>query len=161
MSDDRYLHIYLNDHAAGQAAGRQLTRRALANNRGTPLGDYLERFLAEIEEEAGILDDAMRRVGAQVDPLKQAAAWLAERIGRLKLNGQLLGYSDLSRLEEVEGLCLGVDGRLSLWRALGELADSDARLAPVDFDALTRRARTQRRRLERFRVEAATQAFGA
>jgi hypothetical protein len=36
----------------------------------------------------------------------------------LKLNGQLRGYSPLSRLDELELLQIGVAGKRRLWRAL-------------------------------------------
>jgi hypothetical protein len=73
----------------------------------------------------------------------------------LKLNGQLTGYSDLSRLLEVEGLSLGVEGKLSLWESLKELAPSDPRLSGYDFDAMIERAVHQREVLEEHRREAA------
>ena len=44
--------------------------------------------------------------------------WTGEKLGRLKLNGQLLGYSPLSRLIELEGLMLGIAGKLAMWIAL-------------------------------------------
>ena len=50
----------------------------------------------------------MEALGARVDRLKAAAAWGGEKLGRLKLNGQLRGYSPLSRVVELEGLALGV-----------------------------------------------------
>ncbi len=102
----------------------------------------------------------MRRVGVSPDPIKVAGGWLAEKLGRLKMNGQVLGYSDLSRLEELEGLCLGVEGKLSGWRTLATLANSDPRLSPIDFAQLEQRARAQRTDLERHRLEAARVAFG-
>jgi hypothetical protein len=91
---------------------------------------------------------------------KNAAGWLAEKVGRLKFNGRLLGYSPLSRLEELEALCIGVEGKLSLWRTLKIAAEADERLLGVDLDGLVRRAEQQRADLERFRVAAATEAFG-
>jgi hypothetical protein len=39
--DEKFLSIYLNDHLAGSAAGVELARRALSNNRGTPFGGFL------------------------------------------------------------------------------------------------------------------------
>ena len=44
---------------------------------------------------------------------KEAVAWVGEKIGRLKLNGQLRGYSPLSRVLELEALAVGVSGS---WR---------------------------------------------
>ena len=53
----------------------------------------------------------------RTDPVKDAGGWLLEKAGRLKLNGQLKGYSPLPRLVELEGLALGVTAKLaSGWR---------------------------------------------
>jgi hypothetical protein len=77
----------------------------------------------------------------------------------LKLNGRLLRYSPLSRLVEVEGLSIGVEGKLSMWRALRRLARTEPRLQAFDFDALIARAEAQRTALERLRLLAADTAF--
>ena len=79
---------------------------------------------------------------------KLAAAWAAEKVGRLKLNGQLRGYSPLSRLLELEGLVVGVRGKLALWRSLEQLAAVEPRLAPVDLATLVARANAQLEELE-------------
>jgi hypothetical protein len=83
-------------------------------------------------------------------------AWSAEKVGRLKLNGQLTGYSPLSRLEELEILSLGVEGKLAMWRALDRAGVPEA-----DLEILIKRAQSQRRRLERQRLDAATEALAA
>ena len=57
-----------------------------------------------------------------------------------------------SRVVELEGLRLGVEGKACLWRMLRELADP--RLAAFDFDALIVRAERQRDQLEQRRIEA-------
>ena len=46
------------------------------------------------------------------------------RSAALKLNGQLLQYSDLSRLLELEGLGLGIHGKMDLWRGLIAVRDA-------------------------------------
>src|SRR5688500_15952761 len=48
-SDERFLGIYLNDHWAGQAAGKSLARRILGSNRESALGAYLNELLSELE----------------------------------------------------------------------------------------------------------------
>jgi hypothetical protein len=158
LGDDR-LSIYLNDHLAGATAGANLARRAAGSNEGTDYGPVLEAIADEIEEDRAALLHVMQRLAVGQDHLKTALAWGAERAGRLKLNGQLLGYSPLSRLEEIEALALGVEGKLALWRALNATHGSDPRLAEVDFAELIDRARAQRRRLERLRVRAADEAL--
>ena len=77
----------------------------------------------------------------------------------MKLNGQLLGYSPLSRLVELEGLMLGVTGKLGLWTVLNENYGEDPRLAGIDFPDLIARAKEQRRLLEGMRRSAAAEAL--
>ena len=57
--------------------------------------------------------------------LKTAGAKVAEKIGRLKPNDQLTGYSPLSRVLELEGLRSGVQGKLGLWDSLAQIAPHD------------------------------------
>jgi hypothetical protein len=159
FGEDR-LSIYLNDHLAAATAGAGLARRAAGSNAGTGYGPVLEDVADEIEDDRAALVGVMQRLSVGQDHLKAALAWGAERAGRLKLNGELLGYSPLSRLEEIEMLSLGVEGKLALWRALRDTHAGDPRLADVDFDDLVERARSQRRRLERQRVRAAAEALG-
>lgn len=96
--DDKLLSIYLNDHLAGAAAGLELARRTLSNNEGTSYESFLRDLVQAIEEDKTELESLMDTLGISHDRLKQGAAWVAEKAGRLKLNGQLTGYSPLSRL---------------------------------------------------------------
>ena len=157
--NDKLLKIYLNDHLAGSMAGLELAKRCCSSNEGTPLGDFLKRLIEEIEADKSALEELMDALGASKDPVKQLAAWAGEKLGRLKMNGQLTGYSDLSRLEELEGLSLGVEGKLSLWRSLNKVADHDSRLATTNFGELVARAQKQREDLEVHRLEAASKAL--
>jgi hypothetical protein len=153
------LSIYLNDHLAGATAGLDLARRAASNNEGTPYGRVLTEVAVEIAEDRESLIEVMARLSVGRDRVKVAAAWALEKVGRLKPNGSLVSYSPLSRLVEIEGLALGVDGKLSLWHSLKESHGDDPRLRGVDLDALINRARSQRRRLERQRRRAADEAL--
>lgn len=161
MEKNKLLRIYLNDHLAGSVAGHELAKRMESKNAGTPLGEYLLQFLQELEEDQKVLEDLLDAFEATPDRIKQMAAWIGEKAGRLKLNGQITGYSDLSRLLEIEGLCLGVDGKLSLWRSLKRVQQHHPQLAGLDLDALIARAEKQRARLEEFRRDAADVAFAA
>lgn len=157
--DDKLLGIYLNDHLAGSVAGLDLARRALSSNKGTAYESFLGDLVTAIEDDKRELEALMETLGISQDRLKQIAAWAAEKAGRLKLNGQLTGYSPLSRLVELEGLFLGVTGKRSLWRTLKQIADHDSRLAVTDFDKLITRAEEQRYGLEEHRLRAATEAL--
>jgi hypothetical protein len=161
MADSKYLSTYLQDHLAAAVGGVQLARRIAGSNRGGDYGEPLARIAAEIDEDRHALQDLMKRLGIGGDPFKILAAVGAERVGRLKLNGELLRYSPLSRLEELELLLLGVEGKLALWRALEATMADDPRVPPLDFEELIKRADSQRRRLARLRLRAASDALGA
>jgi hypothetical protein len=154
----RLLAIYLNDHMAGSTGGVELARRAAASNRGSPYGEALAGLKTEIEDDRAALASIMARLGVRVDPARRAIAWGAEKVGRLKLNGQLTGYSPLSRLEEIEILELGVTGKLLLWEALGRTLPDG--ISEDELAGLADRARDQRRRLEELRLRAASDALG-
>jgi hypothetical protein len=156
----RHLPIYLNDHLAGATLGVELARRATRENAGTELGDFLRELTREVEEDRESLVALMRALGIAPSRSKVAAAWTAEKLGRLKLNGQVAGYSPLSRLVELEGLAGGVEGKRSLWRSLEQVRERDDRLRDVDLGRLVERADSQRERLEAFRLAAAADALG-
>jgi hypothetical protein len=85
----------------------------------------------------------LRALDVDRSPAKPAGAWLLEKVSRLKLNGQLRGYSPLSRLLELEGLEMGITGKRSLWQVLGRAFAVDERVAGFDFAALMARADEQ------------------
>jgi hypothetical protein len=159
MLDQKRLGIYLNDHLTGSTLAIQLARRALGANRGNEYGDFLAGFLSEVQSDREALVTMMRRLDLSEDRIKQLAGWTGEKLGRLKLNGQLTGYSPLSRLVELEGLSLGVEGKLGLWRTLKSIAPRDSRLGEFDFDVLIDRAERQREKLERHRLRASEEAL--
>lgn len=155
---DRLLSTYLNDHFATSLAAIELARRVAGSNRNSPIGAHLAALADDLAEDRAMLQQAMDRLGVGVDYAKVAAAWSAEKLGRLKLNGRLVGYSPLSRVEELELLTLGVEGKLLLWQALERVPSIDPPDLP--FDELIRRARQQLRILRRLRLEAVEAAFG-
>lgn len=153
------LKIYLNDHLAGATAGVELARRTLRENRGNPVGQYYETFVPELEEDRATIEAILLALGQPQNLVKQGIGWAVEKLGRLKLNGRFVRYSPLSRMIELEGLCIGSEGRLSMWRSLRSLANKDARLGRFNFEALIARAEQQLRTLERLRQQASDEAF--
>jgi hypothetical protein len=152
------LSIYLNDHFAGSVVGVELARRTRGSNREGELGQVLAEVCAEVEADQETLSELMDRLGVDRSPVKPAGAWVGEKLGRLKLNGRLRGYSPLSRVVELEGLCAGIAGKEMLWRSLERSLDT---VPGFDFEALAERAAAQRERLEGHRQEAAATAFAA
>jgi hypothetical protein len=157
--DHKLLSIYLNDHLAGSTSGIELAKRSAASNRGTPYGEFLDWLVAQIAADRRAVIRLMDELGVRRDPVKPALAWTFEKAGRLKLNGRLTGYSPLSRLVELEGLWMGVNGKLSMWRGLVAAADHDQRLDALALIELEARAEEQLRRLDEHRNAAAREAF--
>jgi hypothetical protein len=155
----RLVPIYLDDHLAGATVGVELARRTLRENQGSELGEFLRTLIAEAEEDRATLVGLIRQLGREPSRLKAGAAWATEKVGRLKLNGQLRGYSPLSRLVELEALAAGIEGKRALWLALAAVAERDTSLRRLDYDALAERARSQRERLEPYRLAAAAEAL--
>jgi hypothetical protein len=158
---ERFFAIYLKDHHAGSTGGLELAKRTAGSNRENEFGTPLAQLAAEINEDRRELERLMGRLGVDPDRLKSSLAWTLEKLGRLKLNGQLTGYSPLSRLVEIEGLISGVNGKLSLWRNLLDIAAGEPRLDPADLDRLAERAESQLETLHELRARAALQAFAA
>jgi hypothetical protein len=157
LTGDRLLSIYLKDHLAGASAGADRCRAARDANRGSEVGAFLDELLGEIIDDRRTLLDVMTTIGIAPSPVKTKLARLVERVGRLKLNGRLTAYSPLSRVEDIEALSLGVEGKRLLWIVLGEVRDT--RLAGFDFPALAERAEQQRDGIELHRRAAGRTAF--
>jgi hypothetical protein len=160
MTASKYLATYLNDHLAGSTAGLELVKRAASENDGTPLGEFLSQLGDEIGDDREALEEVMDSLGVGPDHKKIAAAWVGEKMGRLKPNAQLLGYSPLSPLVELEALSLGIEGKRLLWISLQAIA-REIGLAPERFGDLAARASDQRARVEQYRVEVAERALRA
>lgn len=153
------LRVYLNDHLAGATAGRDLAERCRASNCGSQLGDFLGGLAAQIEEDRATLERLILALRMPIAKPKLLLAAVGERLGRLKMNGQLFGYSDLARLIELEALCIGVEGKGSLWRNLEQIADPPPAIRNLPLDDLISRAARQRSDLEEHRRRAARRAF--
>jgi len=157
---DRFLGIYMNDQLALGIGWRELARRAQRSNDGTDLGDALARVAEAIAQDVETFATIMRRLGISRNPVKTTGAIAAERVGRLKFNGRLRGYSPLSRFVELDILVMGIDRKQQLWSNLRDLAGVGARLPDVDFEHLIARAESQRAELEPFRARAGRDTLG-
>jgi hypothetical protein len=156
---ERLLHIYLADHLAGSSGGVSLARRIAKHNLGNEFGREMSEIADAIEADRLALKEIMDRVGARERRWRQLGATLGERLSRMKPNGELFGYSPLSRVLEFEGMIMGVTGKLQLWRSLLVSHAGDSRLEAAELERLRQRAEDQRARLEQLHARAAEQAF--
>jgi hypothetical protein len=102
--NEKLLRIYLQDHHAGSTTGLELARRARGANQGNEYGEALAKVVDEIAADQKSLESIMDDLGFGPDRIKDVGAWALEKAGRLKLNGQITGYSPLSRVVELERL---------------------------------------------------------
>lgn len=154
------LAIYLNDHLAGATGGVDLARRAAKAFAGTADGVTLSRLANEIAADRDALLAMMRVLDVPVRTYKVYLGWAAEKAGRLKLNGRLLGRSPLSSLVELEGLAIGIRGKIAGWRTLRVVAEHDDRLDAMRLDDLLSRAAAQSDEVETMRLATATRLLG-
>jgi hypothetical protein len=146
------LSVYLNDHLADETFGLELVKRAISENAGTPpFRALLEVLSWELEEDRDSLVRLMGELGVRRKRVRLIGAWIAETVGRLKLNR----YSPLSALVELELLHGEIDMRNALRSSVGNRADG------IDFDELVHRAERQAEELERRRVDVAANALSS
>ena len=157
--NEKLLRIYLQDHHAGSTTGLELARRAHGANKGNEYGAALAKVVDEIAADRKALESIMDDLGFEADKIKDIGAWALEKAGRLKLNGQITGYSPLSRVVELEGLVTGITGKLALWAALLQVAPDEPRLDAAHLERLRKRGESQRETVEELRERAAGEAF--
>jgi hypothetical protein len=63
----------------------------LPEQSGSSHGSFLADLAEQIDADRGSLLELMRVLKVRIDRVKVLGAWCAEKLGRLKLNGQLLG----------------------------------------------------------------------
>lgn len=139
--------------------GLETARRAAGGSEASERGAFLSRLADEIESDRDTLKQIMADLEISSDRVKIVAAWLGEKAGRLKLNGELLRRSPLSSVVELEVLQLGVTGKHALWRTLHDLAETESRLDRERLAELCARAERQIEELEQHRRAAAAHAL--
>ena len=141
------LGLYLSDHLTGSTAGLERAERMASAYADTDFGQELERVALEIREERELLKDLIDSLELRRRPHRQAAAWVAEKAGRLKINERPEG-SPMTPLLESELMRSAVMGKLGLWQTLTELSPDLGLPAPL-FEALAQQARDQAETYER------------
>jgi hypothetical protein len=157
--NEKLLRIYLQDHHAGSTTGLEVARRIRGSNKGNEYGQAMAKIVDEIAADKKALESIMDDLGFGPDKIKDVGAWALEKAGRLKLNGQITGYSPLSRVVELEGLVTGITAKVSLWVALLQIAPEEPRLDAARLERLRERGESQRATVEELRERAAREAF--
>jgi hypothetical protein len=155
----KLLGTYLNDHLAGSIVGGELARRIARQNSDNEYGRETAEIAEQIEQDKLELRRIMTRLDVPQKRLRLGIAWAVEKVTRLKPNGRLIGYSPLSRVLELEGLVMGITGKLELWRTLDQLEDANPGLDKAQIRELIGRAEAQRDRVDDLRLKAAAEAM--
>jgi hypothetical protein len=153
------LATYLNDHLAGSVVALELLEGLVADRAGTVEAAGLETLRADILADREALEGLMTQVGIGVSGPRQATAWLTERLSELKLRLDDPGHGALRRLEALEAVALGIQGKQALWHALAAVAAEEPALARLDYDQLLHRAADQHAVVEPLRLQAAREAL--
>ena len=150
--DGRLLAIYLRDHHAFLVALGELARR-VRTEAEPDQADFAAELAQAVDDDRACLERFLGRLERAPSRARHAAAWTAEKIGRLKLNGRLLRPSPLSAVTELEGCSLLLAGSQALWSTLAHLA-----VGPSDARERAERAERLRATADRLRLDAAYRA---
>ena len=154
MQANERLAIYLNDHLAGSVIALEMLQD-LADD--PEIAQLREEILADRE----VLERLLARTGSEISQPRQAAAWLTEKLGDVKLYLDDPDQGALRRLEMLETIAMGIFGKESLWASLQESMSGNPLLQGEDYTLLRQRAQQQRERIERLRLATAKAAFTA
>jgi hypothetical protein len=154
----RHLTVYLNDHLAGASAAFEVLD-VLAEVPG--LEHWIRHIRAEIAEDRQELENLMITLQISRATVRQAAGWVSGRVAELKTRLDDRKGGDLQRLELLETLSLGIEGKRSMWAALQSASADDTTLRGPDYTRLAARALEQRQQVEVRRLKAAADALGS
>ena len=147
------LDSYLNDHLAGSVSALELIEHWAHLHDGKPLGVFFSQIDTEVRADQKVLRNLMHGLGVEESSLRQAGAWAAEKLGRVRLMIAGGDQGSLGLMLTLEGLIMGIVGKKLLWRSLA--AANLAELSGYDFRELERRAEQQIDRIEAERIRAA------
>jgi hypothetical protein len=147
--DGRLLALYLRDHHALLVAMGELAGRMSNGGRA----DELHAFAAELgraaADDRSAVEELLGRLDSSPSRVRHAAAWSAEKAGRLKLNGRVLRPSPLASVTELEGCRFLLESDRALWSGLAHLA-----AGPPDAAERASRAGGLLEAAERLRLDA-------
>ena len=155
----RHLEIYLQDHYAGGIGALELIEHSLEAHKETPLARFFEQLRDDVDADHEQLHNLMTALEMEPSGVRNAGAWMAEKVGRAKVGFSSGESAELRLLQTLEGLYLGITGKRLLWRALRAARDSSAALQKTDFDYLERRAIEQAERVDAQRMRSAQDAL--
>ena len=151
------LDSHLNDHLAGSVSALEVIDHWAGAHKGESLGSFFVQIETEIKADQETLRGVMDALGVEESKVRQAGAWVAEKVGRARLMIAGDEQDGLGLVLTLEGLIMGVHGKELLWRALATL--NLPQLKDFDFGELQNRAQQQMERMAAERLRAAQRVF--
>jgi len=124
---------------------------------GEQLVDFFRDIKAEVRQDQEKLREVMHSLGIEESNVRQAGAWAAEKVGRVRLMIAGDEPRSVGLMLTLEWLIMGVTGKKLMWRALA--AANLPQLNGYHFEEVQRRAEQQIERLEAERMRAVPEAF--
>jgi hypothetical protein len=150
------LTTYLHDHLAGARFATSLLADLEAQNLDDQLAQFASALLSEIEEDKSTLEGVLARLESQPSVIKEASAWLTQKVGRIKFQ---LNSEPFSIFEALEVLSIGILGKLALWNALKLLPSDHDAIHGIDLQFLADRALRQHDQVEQRRIAYGMRVF--
>jgi hypothetical protein len=158
MENDE-LATYLDDHLGGSVGAIEMVDHLIKTYDGKPIALFCKELRDDISADQDELREIMRALGVKESGVRKAGAWVAEKVGRLKLGLEGEGAGDPGLFVALEALVLGITGKQVLWRTLITLQSDWPQLQRFDFDRLHKRAVEQAERVDAKRLVAAVAAL--
>ena len=147
----------MNDHLAGSMSALELLEHWVRVHDGEQLVDFFRDIKAEVRQDQEKLREVMHSLGIEESNVRQAGAWAAEKVGRVRLMIAGDEPRSVGLMLTLEGLIMGVTGKKLMWRALA--AANLPQVNGYHFEEVQRRAEQQIERLEAERMRVAPEAF--
>lgn len=161
MVSHKQITTYLSDHLAGAVSAIALMEHLEKVYGDTDVAHVIAGVRADVEADRQELQDVATALNVNESTPRKVAGWLAERMAQVKLHLDDPNDGPLYLLEALDGLAMGIDGKLALWRGMAAAAVDTPNLRGVDYERLSQCAQEQRRRIEPVRLDAARKVFDA
>jgi hypothetical protein len=153
-----HLSTYLNDHLAGANFALEILEHLHTEN--SDLMKSLAALRTDIEQDREQLKTLMARLDIEESRVRKATGWLAEQFAEVKLYAEDEDGA-MRRLERLESLAIGIEGKIALWKALDAAAPMNSELGGLNYEELGSRGQDQRERVEVLRIAASRAALSA
>jgi|KBSMisStandDraft_5_1062788.scaffolds.fasta_scaffold416784_1 hypothetical protein len=151
-----HLGTYLNDHLTGFHVAIEILDHLVAETSAAPA---IAGLRSELDEDRHELKVLMNRLHIVESRVRKAGSWIAEGLSELKLEVDDEPNGPLRRLERLEQLAIGIQGKVALWKALDVALGSHVEPGNLDYPRLIHRGQEQYDQVETLRLEAARAAL--